>query len=44
MSRKRGGLLCFFGKVDDLFTLIRAAARTGAVGELGSFALRTEGK
>lgn len=31
------------GKVDDLFTLIRAAARTGAVGELGGLALGAYG-
>jgi hypothetical protein len=36
-------LLLSFGKVDDLFTLIRTAARTGAVGELGGFALGTYG-
>jgi hypothetical protein len=31
------------GKVDDLFTLIRTAARAGAVRELGGFALGTDG-
>lgn len=42
MSRKPGKLLRF-GKVDDLFTLIRTTGRAGAVGELGGLALRTDG-